>query len=221
MNPKRIKNTRLFSALAGLLIAATMTVGASAQPFADWFVDGTTGDDDNDGTLWSTPFETLQKALDEAAAGVSPPYVIFVAAGTYHPDEGPTQTPGDRSATYDMIADVAVYGGFLNGDAFGDRDPIANETILCGEINTAANTDNSRHVVSFDSLTGNPAVLDGFVVRDGFTSPDPLGGGVFVFVTEDAMIRNCVFRENIAVTGGGIGVQNSTGGVVEVRNCLF
>ncbi|MEE8153373.1 MAG: right-handed parallel beta-helix repeat-containing protein [Phycisphaerales bacterium] len=223
MNPKRMKNTRLFSTLTGLLIAGAMTVGVSGQS-ADWFVDGATGDDDlNSGTLWSAPFETLQKALDEASAGLSPPYVIFVAAGTYHPDEGPTQTPDDRSAAYDMIEDVAVYGGFLNGDDFGDRDPIANETILSGELDDPGdNTDNSFHVVTFSTLTGNPALLDGFTVRDGFADGTiAIGGGVFVVNTDDALIRNCVFEENIASTGGGVGVQISTGDMVEVRNCLF
>ena len=219
MNSKRMKNSRLFGTLAGLLIAAAMTVGAAAQAIeGDWFVDDATGSDTaNSGTLWSAPFETLQKALDEADAAQGP-QIIFVAAGTYHPDEGPTQTPGDAGATYDMIADVAVYGGFLNGDDFGDRDPMANETILSGDIPAPGN--NSNNVVSFSVLSGNPAILDGFTVRDG--SSNGFGGGIIVQNTQDARIRNCIIRDNYATTGGGVGaVFNSLGHVLEIRNCRF
>ena len=221
---KRMKNTRLFSALAGLLIAAAMTVGAAAQQIeADWFVDGPTGDDNNSGTLWSAPFETLQKALDEADAALGP-QIIFVAAGTYHPDEGPTQTPGDQGATYDMIEAVAVYGGFLNGDDFEDRDIVANETILSGEIGTPSDSDNSNNVVRFDQLSGSPAVLDGFTVREGFAASSELsGGGIFVQQTDHTIIRNCTLQDNLAALhGGGVGVSdNQADDVLEIRNCRF
>ena len=128
MNSKRMKNKRLFSALAVLLIAAAMTVGASAQIAADWFVDGSSGDDSDNGQFWSTAFKTVQKAL--AAAQPNSGEVIFVAAGTYYPDEINGGDSNDRDATFSLVNDVSVYGGFLNGDVFEDRDPEANITIL-------------------------------------------------------------------------------------------
>ena len=89
MNSKRIKNTRLLFAVA--VTAALLTPSARAATF---YVDDATGDDIlNDGTSWSEAYETLQKALDVAAVTNNPPHQIWVAAGTYHPDEGRTQDP--------------------------------------------------------------------------------------------------------------------------------
>ena len=67
-----------------------------------------TGNDSNSGLAWNTAFATLQQALATATTGAQ----IWVAAGTYYPDEGPSQTNDDRASTFSLKDGVAVYGGF-------------------------------------------------------------------------------------------------------------
>lgn len=66
-----------------------------------------TGNDANSGTSWTTAFRTVQKALATIASGE-----IWVAAGTYYPDEGPYQTNDERSESFYLKNNVALYGGF-------------------------------------------------------------------------------------------------------------
>ena len=54
-----------------------------------------------------------------------------MAAGVYRPDRG----TGDRWATFHLLANVALYGGFAGWETFRhQRDPVANETILSGDL---------------------------------------------------------------------------------------
>ena len=219
MNSKRMKNKRLISALGGLLIAAAMTVGASAQPVADWFVDGATGDDNNGGTLWSIAFETPQKALEEAelAGGAQ---VIFVAAGTYYPDEINGGDSNLRSDSFDLVNGVAVYGGFLNGDVFEDRDPETNITILSGDIDQNdgpgqfENYDNnSYHVVIADGV-GITTIINGFTVTAGngdVSAPNRGAGAMWISMASPVVVR-CRFVEN---QGDGIGAIYWPGGLMQ------
>ena len=53
-----------------------------------------------DGETWKTAYRTVQDALAEAAAGKRDVTEILVAQGTYGPDEGESQTTGDRAASF-------------------------------------------------------------------------------------------------------------------------
>ncbi len=80
------------------------------------------GNDSNSGLAWNTAFATLQKALATATTGDQ----IWVAAGTYYPDEGPSQTNDDPTSTFSLKNGVAIYGGFAGGEAnLGDRNVAA------------------------------------------------------------------------------------------------
>lgn len=53
---------------------------------ADFFVNGESGDDANDGASWSTAFATLSKALEITnAKGTEYNGTIYIARGTYYP----------------------------------------------------------------------------------------------------------------------------------------
>ena len=61
----------------------------------------------NDGSTWSDAFVHLQDALAAAQSGDQ----IWVARGTYNPDQGAAQTPGDPGHSFELRSDVALYGG--------------------------------------------------------------------------------------------------------------
>ena len=65
------------------------------------------------------------------ATAMEPSTEIWVAAGTYTPNRG----TGDRFASFEMISNVGLYGGFAGWETRRDqRDPAANETILSGDL---------------------------------------------------------------------------------------
>ena len=207
MKSNRTKNSGKFVALAAGALAAGLTLGAAATTY---HVDRATGNDNDDGELWSTAFKTVRKALLEA--GQNPgPHEIFVAAGTYYPDEIDDQDSNLRSDSFELVNGVKLYGGFLNGDDFEDRDPIANETILSGDIdqdNVLWDTDNSWHVVKADGVD-ETTVLNGFTISNGYANGggmDDNGGGILI-LDASLVIVHCTLTTNLASKGGGIYVE--------------
>ena len=115
----------------------------------------------NNGKSWQNAFTDFQKALKKAKAGDE----IWVAGGIYYPTDGT-----DRNVSFELKEDVSLYGGFNGTETRRDqRNWQLNETILSGNIgDKSINTDNTTHVV----VTANKAILDGFIVEDGYA----LGG---------------------------------------------
>ena len=126
----------------------------------------------NDGTSWANAFNHLRNAVAAAMCGGVDE--IRVAEGIYTPDSSSADPKGsgDRTATFQLISGVAIYGGYAG---FGAPDPNARdieryETILSGDIN--------------DSGTGATAVLDGFTITAGNANDSwPATLGVAVAVT--------------------------------------
>lgn len=167
-----------------------------------------------DGTSWQDAFTDLQAALARARTGDE----IWVAAGTY--------TPSDTDAALSFVLedDVALYGGFSGSEASrAERDWVANETILSGDIarddvvdpwpsGWNIGTSNSGHVL-VGSGVGRGALVDGFTVANGHTGPagtgagDELmfGSGIYI-VGGSPTLRNCRFTHNLAAfaAGGGL-----------------
>jgi len=82
-----------------------------------------------DGTSWDTAFNDLQDALADAFPGDE----IWVAQGTYTP----TGPGGDRAATFQLLNEVTIKGGYAGPGAPDpdDRNIAAYETILSGDVN--------------------------------------------------------------------------------------
>jgi len=194
--------------------------GGGSGPCVIWYVNGDK-DPANGCTTWDDACPDLQKALGLA----SPTDQIWVAKATnpYVPDNG----TGDRTATFQLITGVAIYGGFLGMEMnLSERDWLLNETILSGNIGApGVDTDNSYHVVSACGV-GTTAILDGFTITKGQADGTGLanqGGGVHIFgvACEDPntpQIANCTFFDNYAEDHGG-GVNDHGGATL--TKCVF
>ena len=114
--------------LALLMLGVTSAAHAQAVRYVDHAATGA-----NDGTSWSDAFPSLQDALSASARGSGDE--IWVAAGTYRPDQGQDVTEGDRSVSFQLKSNVALYGGFNATEATrAERHWQANVTILSGDL---------------------------------------------------------------------------------------
>jgi len=128
-----------------------------------------------DGSSWGNAFLNLDAALEVATVCDK----IYVAEGRYKPAD--TNDP-NQLYSFEMVNAVAVYGGFAGlGEADPDeRNWMVYDTILCGDITdndnynfpvnddpNRLNTENSYYVVRSEDKV-NCAVLDGFIIRNGW-----------------------------------------------------
>lgn len=208
----RLTVTDATGATASAEVTVTITAG-SLSPGVLVVRQGATGA--NNGTSWFDAFNSLQDAIAAARVPGSNIREIWVAAGTYRP-AGPG---GNRNISFDLLANVAIYGGFAGTEThFTQRDLSANRTILSGDLNSDDRIgfgnmqDNSEHVVTADGI-GAGAVLDGFTVSNG-NAQSSSGGGLAVS-NSSVTVRNCTFRDNSAgAAGGGVSLSNSPGTIL-------
>lgn len=168
-----------------------------------------------DGATWGAAYRFLQDAIADAsfmtAGGMD--VEVWVAAGTYRPDES-LMSPdgsGDTLASFELKSGMSVLGGFFGTEMSSDqRDPIANLTILSGDLlgnddsEGGPGDDNSIHVVLVDGQD-SPLSLDGFTVIGGNSEGDAPGSGIRC-IGSSLAISSCVIRDcrGIAVRLGGI-----------------
>jgi len=160
------------------------------------FVDGSAVGDNNSSS-WNNALNNLQDALS-AAEQFPQIDEIRVAQGTYTPDQGINQTPGDRTATFQLVNGVAIKGGYagLAGPDPSSRDVMLYETILSG-------FGNCYHVVT-GSDTDNSATIDGFTITGGHASAWDWGNGAGMYNDFGSpTVTNCVFTNNHASAYGG------------------
>ena len=173
------------------------------------FVDDNASDG-GDGTSWASAHKYLQDALAVAEYGDE----IWVAEGTYKPDQGAGKTAGDRDASFRLVNGVAMFGGFKGKENL--RTPLghSSKTVLSGEVNN-----NfwmwSKNVVFGGKLDEN-CILDGFTITKGFAKTEELsdrneqyGGGLYLSLAS-IKINDCIFVQNEAFSGGGIYMNQSS-----------
>jgi len=164
-----------------------------------------------DGTSWTTAYRYLQDALAEAAASGGAITEIRVAAGTYKPDQGAGQTPGDRTATFQLI------NGLSSNDA-----SVTDATQL---LMDSTRTENSYHVVT-GSGTESTARLEGFTIKAGTANGSAevdTGGAGMLNIAGHPTLQDCIFEDCVALAeyAGGGGMKNDNGSHPTLTNCIF
>jgi hypothetical protein len=195
-----------------------------------------------DGISWATAYTYLQDALADANAAEKP-VEIRVAQGVYKPDQGASQTPGSREASFQLISGVALTGGYAGPGVLDVNDDSIDpnmrqidlfKTVLSGDLNgddredgglDDSSTDPNRaencyHVLIAGGTEPN-AVLDGFVITAGMANGeqfDQQNGGGLYNEGGSPTFRNCLFSRNVAEDGGGVYNAHGCPGFV---NCVF
>jgi len=178
------------------------------------------------GTSWSSAYKFLRDALDNSGTGDQ----IYVAKGTYYPDEGKSGDFGDREFSFELKGQK-IYGGFVGTETgLGQRNPSANPTILSGEIWDQPGEDDywSLHVV----ILHQSSTLDGLIVEKGHASGADSwayprvpfydeGGGCYVRAGKTLTLNGCTFRDNRALENGGAIMVEDDAGKVIATNCRF
>jgi gliding motility-associated-like protein len=187
-----------------------------------------------DGTSWSQAFKTLSEGLTDANNCLNVDSVL-VAKGAYFPTG--IQSGTNRNSTFQISrGGIKVYGGY--NSSTGNRDIIANASIMNGDIGVTGDTsDNSVHVLLIGGITAtaDSIIVDGFTIENGhaFTAgsftyatagavPTNYGGGGVIFNclnNQKTSIRNCNVLNNAAVAAGGFSILNNSN--INITNCLF
>jgi hypothetical protein len=209
----------------GGTISTSLTAGTNVLPVTRLYVNQNASGNNN-GTSWVNAYTKLQDALTATVCQAE----IWVAKGTYYPDEGTGFTNNDRTSSFKMKSGVALYGGFVGNETqLSQRNFFTNQTFLSGDLSkddgtytdaTFANYgENAYHVVRSEN-TNSTAILNGFIIHSGNANssfPDNSGGGIYSSAS-GTQISNCTVYFNQAEQGGGLYNYNSS---PTIANCFF
>ncbi len=158
-----------------------------------------------DGTSWATAFKTIAEAIEVAAAGED----VWVKNGTYLLDEA-----------LEIDKAVIIYGSFtgIGGECSSWQD---GSTIIDGQ-----ELGHCFHITA-------DGTIDGFLVTGGRDVDVGTYGGAIYNETASPRISHCIFRDNTANNGSGMGGAIYSGnysndpllsGIIphaEISECIF
>lgn len=174
-----------------------------------------------DGTRWADAYGHPQLAFDARACVGRFLTEIWVAKGTYVPTAF-TNRGDPRTAHFTLASGLGLYGGFAGFEqSLDQRDVLAHETILSGDLNGddrtgGTNNDNAYHVLRVSGAVDG-ALLDGFVITGGNAdkSGTEMQGGGALISGASPTFRDCTFRDNWATHGGGLYVADNCAPVLD------
>jgi hypothetical protein len=161
-----------------------------------------------DGSSWGNAFKYLQDALAVAESGDE----IWVAEGTYTPDQGNGKTAGDRDARF-ILNGVEMYGGFSGTETSRNPQGSKSKTKISGAI------DSNSSLWSYSLIDCNNSTIDGFVISEAknYSSWQSVQvyqypGGKFI----DSNLSNLVIQDTEGYWSGITGY-----GILNISNCIF
>ena len=199
----------------------TLMLGVSAS--AEIFYVNSNATAGGDGTSWETAFNYLQDALDSTNSETGDQ--VWIAKGTYYPDDGNNVTEGDRLATFFVKDGVQLYGGFSGvEDSVDQRNWGENKTYLSGEIYNEK-IFWSIHIITvepdYDASAQSSITLDGLYIIKGNANGDSSEGlHMAAAITGGGIInaKNCYFSDHSSAVLYGSVTSAST---VLATNCTF
>ncbi|WP_263788636.1 hypothetical protein [Salinibacter grassmerensis] len=199
-----MRDTFLLAAL--LLLGGTLSPAAAHVASDTIYVD-TDASGAEDGSSWTDAYTSLQDGLN-AARSNSEEDDVWVAGGTYYPDEGASVQPDDRAESFRVESGIDLRGHFsgdeesLSGRTLARGGP---KTILSGEIQQDGSASNNAYTVL--RLTGGSAgevhIENGSATGSGAQSR---GGGAHV---SGGTLHHAVLTGNRAGRGAALLVTGS------------
>ncbi|MFZ1529690.1 MAG: choice-of-anchor Q domain-containing protein [Ferruginibacter sp.] len=191
-----------------------------------------------DGSSWAQAVTELADAMKEAKTNTAI-NEIWVAKGTYKPIYNAADTylnsichSTDRDASFVLVPDVKLYGGFAGGEtSLAQRNINANPVSLSGDIGIINNdTDNAYNVVIGAGDLAD-CVVDGFSVEYGKCADDNVssktvngeiigkGNGAGIYLNNASLVfQDCAIRFNSTNSSGG-GLYSEQNSSPVFRNC--
>jgi gliding motility-associated-like protein len=178
------------------------------------------------GNSWATAFNKLQDGVAAANAlasgGCNQQNIsIHIAEGIYYPDEGVSQTDNDPNA-YFSINQINLYGGFPSGGGdINNRNPLANRTILSGDIEQDDASSIIRDISHIQGTNSNKLFESGRSIVDGITftagysndsSPINFNGGT---------VNRCEITGNSGYGIGAVDISFSNDTGFYITNAVF
>lgn len=215
-------------ALLGLLF-----FGCAAADAKVVYVNGARTSETGNGRSWTSAYKYLRDALLASA----PNDEIWVAKGTYYPDDTADLLDkeiifADREASFE-ISGQKIYGGFAGTETnLSERNAVTNPTILTGEIDPGFPLYSSLNV----TVVLENSTLDSLIVENGLANgyasepylPQAVynqGGACYVSKDKVLTLQNCIFRNNAAIlSGAAIMIEagdTSTVSNVIIQDCVF
>ncbi|MDR0713280.1 MAG: hypothetical protein LBF89_03345, partial [Bacteroidales bacterium] len=181
---------------------------------------GATGD--GSGSSWNNACPEFADAL-KAAESNSGITQIWLAEGTWYPQDRAGDGDTDRDRAFVLAPNVKIYGGFQDELAASDTPPPYGSegrngnTILSGNIGDPGDDyDNAFHVLIAAGDLGT-AAIDGLIIEkgnaNGLSASRNTGGGLYIigglYNTSSIRVHHVLFRNNLAVYGGAIRNESS------------
>lgn len=189
-----------------LLSTLFLTLGLNAFASSTWYVNGVSGNDDNNGTTPATAYKTIRHAISRSTSGDS----INVASATY-------------AENLSIAFNLTIVGGsapttIIDG---GHKAPVVTISSASAHVNlsqlTIRNGSSLSHggggIYNAGTLTITKTTLSGNSTNDTVNALGGLGGGIYnsgtLTIIQSTVSGNSVSRARMGSSAAGGGIYNA------------